>query len=208
MQAALAISLLTILALAGTSSARAVELLGISVGSSASAIGECQSKEIVRGIRRYVDSDPATGRWIPGPCLEHFGSEIGSGQFADDDVLVARPLNRPTFLKSREPVRVTLRGGIVHEFVVKTRGVSVQEQVAEALIAKLGAPDEQSVVDKSNALGATFPVVRMSWKLESGAVSFSGALSTFDEGIVTVMSPVAAQERDARIEEMLKANTF
>jgi len=165
------------------------EFLGIQLGAAFS-MPECVSQYNVRSFEQ-----PITPCW--GDEVSLGAQQVPSGDFEIEFATDYR--TSPAGVKSQ---RVIVVDGVMAGVTVFTRGLDSQDDLADALTAKFGAPTSAKLEAVQNRMGVTFERRVMRWKLPGVDVEFFGMSGRTDGGIITVYTPAGKAFEERQLAEL------
>lgn len=140
-------------------------------------------------------------------CYKRIGSRAGSsGPLINEALNVEYPFEQQPQLATY--VSAEILDGKVQGVIFSTDGVSTQDLVLSSLEEKFGKPESLTTREKQNGFGAKFDVVNASWKLQNDvSVTFEGAASRLDAGVVSILSPAARAQEEQKRKQLLDSGT-
>lgn len=138
-----------------------------------------------------------------GPCFLQITKDTGQPLHDGSKVSIIFPAGKdPTLGKPK----ITIAGGKVAYMEINTRGVNTQELDMMSLVEKFGSPTKQERPSVQNRMGATFETISATWSLPNSiTVEYASALTTINEGIITISTPIGRDAEKQRVMERLKA---
>jgi hypothetical protein len=174
------------------------------------SLPQCEFSPIARKHPEAFKGDLSVDPYDYGTsevCYKRTGSRAMSSEPPLDELVnIQFPSGKEPQLASSVSAKII--GGTVQEIVFSTHGIATQGLVLAALEQKFGNPDTQNTRTEQNGFGAKFDVINASWMVPNDiSVTFQGAVTRVDNGMVTIQSAAAHAQRADEVRRAVGGGT-